>query len=100
MRGWLMLPVETILDPGIVHLKSYLTYLGRGVMIAARPYPHHPILEGFRILVVPDEEAYAANTLSIGETVLMRPANYTVRILKILAIQKFKIFNAFHNQNP
>lgn len=71
MREWLEVRVDTIVDPGIVHLKSYVTYLGDGVMIATRPYAHHPALEGFRVLMVPDDEAYAANTLTIGETVLM-----------------------------
>ena len=75
MRDWLEVPVETILDPEIVHLKSYVTYLGDGVMVATRRYAHRPALEGFRVLVVPDEEAYAANTLTIGETVLM-PEGY------------------------
>ncbi|MBS7637465.1 amidinotransferase [Candidatus Bathyarchaeota archaeon] len=71
MRDWLEVPVDIIVDPRIVHLKSYVTYLGDDVMIATRPYARHPALEGFRVLVVPDEEAYAANTLTIGETVLM-----------------------------
>ncbi len=71
MGEWLGVPVDTIVDPGIVHLKSYITYLGEGVMIATGRYAHHPTLEGFGLLLVPDEEAYAANTLTIGETVLM-----------------------------
>ena len=38
MREWLSVPVDTIADPSIVHLKSYVTYLGKGMMIAARKY--------------------------------------------------------------
>lgn len=71
MREWLEVRVDTIIDPKIVHLKSYVTYLGEGMMIATRSYARHPVLEGLRVLTVPDEEAYAANTLTIGETVLM-----------------------------
>ena len=71
MEAWLGVSVATITDPGIVHLKSYVTYLGGDTMIATRAYADHPALKGFRVLVVPDEEAYAADTLAIGETVLM-----------------------------
>lgn len=71
MEAWLGVPVETIVDPGIVHLKSYVTYLGGDTMIATRAYADHPVLEGFNVLVVPDEEWYAANTLALGDTVLM-----------------------------
>lgn len=71
MEAWLGVPVETIIDPGIVHLKSYVTYLGDNTMIATEAYARYPILKGFTILRVPEEEGYAANTLAIGDTVLM-----------------------------
>lgn len=71
MEAWLGVPVETIIDPGIVHLKSYVTYLGDNTMIATEAYARHPILKGFTVLKVPSEEGYAANTLAIGDTVLM-----------------------------
>ena len=71
MEAWLGVAVDTIVDPGIVHLKSYVTYLGDGTMIATRVCANHPALKGFTVLVVPDDEWYAANTLAIGETVLM-----------------------------
>jgi len=71
MGSWLGVRVDTIVDPNIVHLKSYVTYLGRNMMIVTKSYADHPALKGFRMLVVPDEERYAANTLAIGDTVLM-----------------------------
>lgn len=71
MREWLGVPVDTIADPGIVHLKSYVTYLGRGVMIATNEYARHPVLEGFRVLAVPEGEEYAADTLAVGDAVIM-----------------------------
>jgi len=40
-------------------------------MIATRQYAKHPTLKGYRVLIVPDDEGYAANTLAIGDTVLM-----------------------------
>jgi len=71
MEAWLDVAVDTIVDPGIVHLKSYVTYLGKNTMIATRQYANHPTLKGYRVLIVPDDEVYAANTLAIGDTVLM-----------------------------
>lgn len=71
MREWLGVPVDTIADPDIVHLKSYVTHLGKSMMIATRKYASHPALEGFDVLIVPEGEEYAADTLAIGETVLM-----------------------------
>ena len=83
MESWLGVDVETIRDPSIVHLKSYITYLGRGVMITTRRYADHPVLKPFEKLIVPDEEWYAANTLSIGDVVLM-PEGYprTVELVR------------------
>jgi len=69
--AWLGVAVDTIVEPGIVHLKSYVTYLGKNTMIATRRYANHPTLEGFNVLVVPEDEGYAANTLALGDTVLM-----------------------------
>ena len=71
MKEWLDVPVSTIFDPSIMHLKSYVTYLGKGIMIATEKYSLHPALEGFHILVPPVKEEYAADTLAIGDTVLM-----------------------------
>jgi dimethylargininase len=71
MRDWLNVKVDTIFDPSIMHLKSYVTYLGRGIMIAVEKYSKHPSLEGFNILIPSVEEEYAADTLTVGDTVLM-----------------------------
>lgn len=68
---WLEVNVDTIRDPDIVHLKSYVTYLGKDMAICTKRFRDHPALKGLELLVVPDEEAYAANTLAIGDAVLM-----------------------------
>jgi dimethylargininase len=68
---WLEVNVDTIVDPDIVHLKSYVTYLGKNTAICTKRFMNHPALRGLQLLVVPDEEGYAANTLAIGDTVLM-----------------------------
>lgn len=71
LKDFLGVPVDTILDQSIVHIKSYVTYLGQDTMIATRKFAEHPIIKGFEVIVVPDEEAYAANTLAIKGKVLM-----------------------------
>lgn len=71
MEAWLGVAVDTIVEQGIVHLKSYVTYVGKNTMIATKEYANHPSMKEFRVLVVPEDERYAANTLAIGDTVLM-----------------------------
>jgi dimethylargininase len=75
MRQWLGVPVEAIADPSIVHLKSHVTYLGKNTFIATKAYASHPVLKGSHVLTVPNGEDYAANTLSVGEIVMM-PASH------------------------
>lgn len=71
MTDWLEVPVDTIADPDIMHLKSYVTYLGRDVVIVNRRYASSEALAGLEKIVVPEDEAYAADTLTIDNTVLM-----------------------------
>ena len=58
-------------DSDIVHIKSHATYLGRGVIISTKEYASHPAFEGLHVLEVPKGEEYAADTLAIGDTILM-----------------------------
>jgi dimethylargininase len=71
MEEWLDVKVDTVRDPSIVHLKSYVTYLGKDFVISTRRYSQHPALKGYSVLVVPEDEGYAADTLAIGDSVLM-----------------------------
>ncbi|MGD2141979.1 MAG: arginine deiminase family protein [Candidatus Bathyarchaeota archaeon] len=75
MADWLQVRVDIIEDPSIMHLKSYVTSLGKGILIATRKYSSHPTLEGLSVLEVPKGEEYAADTLTVGDTVLM-PSGY------------------------
>jgi dimethylargininase len=81
MKEWLDVPVATIFDPTIMHLKSYVTYLGKDIMIATKKYANHPALEGFNILIPPSEDEYAADTLSVGDTVLMAAGYDTAQLM-------------------
>ncbi len=71
MSRWLGIKSDTIEDPSIIHLKSHVTYLSRNTIIATEDFESHPILEGFDKIIVPREEGYAANTLTLGNAVLM-----------------------------
>jgi dimethylargininase len=71
MLEWLDVPIATIFDPGIMHLKSYVTYIGKQIMIATERYATHPALEGFKIIIASSDSEYAADTLSFGDTLLM-----------------------------
>jgi len=75
MQNWLDFTVDKIRDPSIVHLKSYVTALDPSTMIATKTYANHHALHGLTVLVIPEEEWYAANTLTIGDTVLMPKAH-------------------------
>ena len=75
LRDWLGVRVDIIDDPEIMHLKSYVTSLGGGRVVATKKYSGHPALDGLDVLVIPEGEEYAADTLTVGETILM-PAGY------------------------
>jgi dimethylargininase len=71
MGEWLEARVDTIADPGIMHLKSYVTSLGRDTVISTKRYANHAALRGLSVITVPEGEEYAADTLTIGDTVIM-----------------------------
>jgi dimethylargininase len=71
MRRWLEVRVDTIVDPRIMHLKSYVTSLGRNTVIATKRYAKHVALRGLSAIIVPEGEEYAADTLTVGDTVIM-----------------------------
>ena len=71
MEDWLQIKVDTITDPNIVHLKSYMKYLGKNTMIISDEYVNHPLLQELDLLVIPKKESYSVNCLSIGSTVII-----------------------------
>jgi dimethylargininase len=99
LKDWLGVKVDLIKDKEIMHLKSYITSLGNDKVIVTKKYSNHPIFEGIERLVIPSGEEYAADTLTIGDTVLMptgyprshemvRKAGYKVILMKIGEIEK------------
>ncbi len=72
--GYRVTPVPV--DAGL-HLKSVVNYIGQNTLLMTSAYETLPAFAGFRRLVIPDNEAYAGNTLLINGTLVM-PEGYPV----------------------
>ncbi len=71
MEKWLETPVHCIEDLNIMHIKSHITYLGKNTILLNQRYLDDPVLESFSKIVLPGEESHSANTLAIGDVVIM-----------------------------
>lgn len=58
-----------------LHLKSSLNYVGQNTMLVTADFAGHPAIDGFRQIISPEGEEYAANTLLINDT-LITPGGY------------------------
>jgi dimethylargininase len=63
---------------GILHLKSAVCSLGDGRLVATEPLASHPALDGFEVLRVASDEAYAANLVRVDDRVLIAGGHPTV----------------------
>jgi dimethylargininase len=59
----------------ILHLKTGMSYLSDNKLLVTNKFKNQEVLEPFEKIVVPDDEAYAANSLEINQTILV-PAGY------------------------
>ncbi len=66
---------ETLPVGAGLHLKSSVNYLGSGTVLVTADWVNHPAFSDYHQIVVPEEEAYAANTLWVNEHLLM-PAGF------------------------
>ncbi|HKQ91537.1 MAG TPA: arginine deiminase-related protein [Blastocatellia bacterium] len=62
--------IETIKTAGCLHLKTGCVYLGHQTILANRNWINVQQLAGFDLIDVPEDEPGAANTLTIGDTVM------------------------------
>jgi dimethylargininase len=76
--------VEALEVPEGLHLLSGCTYLGRGVLLATEVYADGPAFAGLDVVRVPADEAYAANALAVGESVIV-PSGYSQTAAQITA---------------
>jgi len=68
---WLKARIDVIEDPSIIHLKSHVTAIDVDTVVVTQRFAEHPVLGKYNRLVIPVEEEYAANTLTINGNVLM-----------------------------
>ena len=71
LREWMDIPVESITNLSIVHLKSYIKYLGKSTVITTEDYEKHSLLADLKLVTIPKEEYYSINCLPVGDTVIM-----------------------------
>ncbi|HUT82615.1 MAG TPA: arginine deiminase family protein, partial [Candidatus Bathyarchaeia archaeon] len=75
LEDFIGVPVVTFIAQDIMHLKSYINYLGRNTIIVAERYAEHPLLASYHKIIIPRTETYAANSLAVNKAILM-PHNY------------------------
>jgi dimethylargininase len=56
---------------GMLHLKTGLSWLGGGRLLAARGIAGHKALRGWEVVEVPKREDYAANCIRVNDAVLV-----------------------------
>ena len=70
-KGFTASFVEVTGIPGILHLKSGISYLGDGHLAAVESFVGLPDFQRFNLVCVSEEESYAANSIRVNDTVLM-----------------------------
>ena len=69
----------------MLHLKTGLSYLENGNLLVSGEVVNHPAFESFHRIIVPDREAYAANSVWINGKVLV-PKGFPETMDKIAAL--------------
>lgn len=94
------LAVESIAVRDYLHLLCVVTYVGQGTVVVMEDFADHPMLKAFKQILVPKQEMYAANTLGIGNYVIV-PAGFpkTAELLKaegfeVLAVPMSEFYKA------
>jgi dimethylargininase len=57
--------------PALLHLKSGRAYLGERRLVVAEPLAAHPAFDGYEVIAVKPDEAYAANCIRVNDIVLI-----------------------------
>ena len=70
-RGYTSDFVDIRAVPGILHLKSGISYIGDNRMVAIDSLASHPAFKRFELVRVEPDEDYAANCVRVNDHVLM-----------------------------
>ena len=74
-RGFSAETVDVREVPGILHLKSGVSYLGDGRLVVIPGLAAHPAFARYERVVVDEEEAYAANCVRVNDAVVVPAAH-------------------------
>jgi len=55
----------------MLHLKTGVNYLGEKTMLVAGEFINSPAYDGYKKIIVPDDESYAANCLRVNEHIIV-----------------------------
>ncbi|MHA1221635.1 MAG: dimethylarginine dimethylaminohydrolase family protein [Candidatus Heimdallarchaeota archaeon] len=75
LEAFMGIRVDVYELPSVMHLKSYVNYLGKNTIVVAEKYADHPTLSPYTKIIIPRTETYAANSLAVNGVILM-PHNY------------------------
>jgi dimethylargininase len=70
-RGFGASPIDIRGMPGLLHLKSGLSWLGGRRLLAVADLARHEAFAGWEIVRVPDGEEYAGNCIRVADTLLV-----------------------------
>ncbi len=73
---------ERIILKKLLHLKSGVSYLEKGTLLAGKALFDHPAFEVFQKIEVADDEAFAANSLWVNGTILV-PAGFVKTLERV-----------------
>ena len=76
---------STVTLKEMLHLKTGVSYLEKGNLLVAGEFIQHPTFVSFNTIPVPEQEAYAANSVWLNDSVLF-PAGYPVTQAKLSAL--------------
>ncbi len=62
---------ETIRVSGGLHLKSDVNYAGKNTLLITKSLVDHPAFSSYGKVLIDDDEAYAANSLWVNDTLIM-----------------------------
>ncbi|MHA1134853.1 MAG: dimethylarginine dimethylaminohydrolase family protein [Candidatus Thorarchaeota archaeon] len=81
--SWLGVQIDVIEDFRIIHLKSYVTFVGADTFVTTKHFAEHPLFSDYSKIIIPEHEDYAANTLTCNGSVLVPAKHFdSIQLLK------------------
>lgn len=61
----------TVDMPDMLHPKTGVAYLGNNTLLAVKEFAKNDLFKSFKIIPVPEQEAYAANSIRVNDYVIL-----------------------------